>query len=278
MAELKASLESLSKKIAELHSSAVKVLLAATAISVILLITFGRAVEQVRMTDLPSLDTALQREVNISGLEIQANEVCGWWDSVDVQPAPGIVPNSSPEGRAAAARAKALIEGMQYKCQASSPYVVQFKYFDYPFSFDLQYWAFALPPLFILAFGYLAWQWSQCVLLGRAGNQLLQRSTESFDSISLEGALQFGSSNERRWPARWLEWGAEAILSVVFFSVSVVLFYRLSIIWEHLAALAIEPLIKLYFLLAQDSKPPRKYAHTRDSRGLQLWLGGFDRT
>ncbi len=77
MAELTGSLESLSKKIAELHSSAVEVLLAATAISVILMITFGRAVEQVRMTDLPSLSTKLQQEVNVSGLEIRANEVCG---------------------------------------------------------------------------------------------------------------------------------------------------------------------------------------------------------
>ena len=42
MAELKAALESLSQKIAELHSYAVKIRLAATAVSVILLITFDR--------------------------------------------------------------------------------------------------------------------------------------------------------------------------------------------------------------------------------------------
>jgi hypothetical protein len=241
------SLSALVERANALHTLIVGHLIAYAALGMILAITLSRAVEQVEHIQFAKLKQDLQGQVNLSGKRVSEDNLCAWWDSIDVLPDPSKLSPDAAVRKTAEQKSQDLINSTRAQCAATHPYTVEFKYFDFPFSFNLQYWAFAVPFLFLIAAGFLYRLWRERTLIYVAGREIYS-GLDAGEDIPLSSALLFGSTPMGPSMSAQTVKITEGLLGAAFLGVVGYVLSLLASIWSQLGPDALIPLLKIYCL------------------------------
>lgn len=274
------ALSALAKRADDLHSLIVKHSIVYIAVGLILVITLTKAKYQVELADLAQFKQDLQAQVDVSGDEYSSDKLANLctplWDTYDIKPDS----HQETAGLDAIAAAKTqeakLIGGMKTKCDAMRPYIVETRLFDFPFNFDLQYWIFAVPMLFLPVAGYLSRLWYERRIVVAAGRHiyaLLRSGSGPSWQVPLDGALTFSGSGKRPSLGEQTTTNTELLLGFSIAGLAVYVFVLLYFICSQLDKMFVYPLVKIYGLMSVALVCFLIDCSTRLRRELEEWVG-----